>query len=51
MIVTKIYRTPKGTLTFKEHGEPVMTVRSKTQLGADEMLQMMKQIDKRNGSI
>ena len=43
----KVYRTTKGTLTFKEIGEEAYTIMASTQLGAEEALRMLKRAEKR----
>lgn len=41
-----VYRTEKGTLTFKPQGEIVYTISSSTKLGAEECLKMLKNAEK-----
>lgn len=43
-----IYRTEKGNLTLKPNGDPIYTVRAKSESGAKEMLAHLKQIEKQN---
>ena len=43
-----VYRTEKGNLTYFKHGEPVYTVRTQSDLGAQEAIRMLKQAEKQN---
>ena len=42
-----VYRTSKGNLTFKPQGEIIYTISSKTLNGAEHMLKMLKDAEKR----
>lgn len=42
----KIYRTAKGTLTFKEYGDSVYTVRANSTEIAKQVLAHLKQMEK-----
>lgn len=50
MIKTNVYRTTKGNLTFKKTGEVIFTIRATTFLGAQEMLEMLKKVDKKKNT-
>ena len=43
----EVYRTTKGNLTFKPTKEHAYTIHSKTLLGAEHMLHMLKSAEKR----
>ena len=43
----KVYRTLKGNLSFKTRGESVFSIRTGTQLAADEALRQLKAFEKR----
>jgi len=42
-----IYRTTGGNLTFRGSGEPTFIVSSTTMKGAEDCLQMLKNMEKR----
>lgn len=41
-----IYRDESGELTYAEHGEPVYTVRTSTDAGAQEVIRMLRRAEK-----
>ena len=42
MTTYNVYKTVRGTLTFKIAGEPIMTIRANSKLAADEALAIIK---------
>ena len=47
MISRKVYRTPKGNLTWKEQGEHVYKISSSSTYGLEEALIDLKKSEKR----
>ena len=48
MISRKVYRTPKGNLTWKEQGEVEYKISSSSVYGLEEALIDLKKSEKRN---
>lgn len=49
MIEYKVYRTPKGNLTFKTYGESIFSIHANTELTAKDALLGLKSYEKREG--
>jgi bacterioferritin-associated ferredoxin len=46
-----VYRTAKGTLTFKPNGDSIFTIKCNSKLAADEALAQLKAFEKRENKL